>query len=420
MKKKTIYYKWGSNSDDILIPQLKARGYELTFIDTKCKDYTRDMSLAQEFILKINEIGAESVFSYDYFPILSLVCDTCKIPYYSWVYDSPHFTLYAKTTSLDCNRIGVFDRGLVEHLHDLGIENVFHKPLAVDPDFFAASIAKCKKDYSCDISFVGSLYTDAHEYYGALKNNDAIWKHLDSITSAQAFEYERNTIVEAPSGIHSMKNTCSLQERMDNIDCDNESDAVTEINVVDYLYGLMENHGLTLGDDYIQDKAGLVYDAVLGKHVTVLERRRLLEAISTLAKDKKYDFRLYTGSVIPKGSNLIYPAKRGGGYIDYISQMPSVFSKSRININITLKTIRTGIPLRALDILACGGFLLTDPQEELYEYFSEGEEFEAYRSIEECLEKIDFYLNHEEARSSIAQKGYEKCSERFALKHFTL
>ncbi len=49
--------------------------------------------------------------------------------------------------------------------------------------------------------------------------------------------------------------------------------------------------------------------------------------------------------------NAIY-----GGKIDYYDTMPSVFHNSKINLNITLKTIQTGIPLRAWDILGCGGF----------------------------------------------------------------
>ena len=52
---KLIYYKWGSNSDDILIPKLVSMGYDVTVIDTKCSDYTRDVHLAQEFIFKIKE-----------------------------------------------------------------------------------------------------------------------------------------------------------------------------------------------------------------------------------------------------------------------------------------------------------------------------------------------------------------------------
>ena len=57
--------------------------------------------------------GAEAVVSFNYFPIVSMICNTCQIPYYAWVYDCPHFTLYAKQIGLPCNHIGIFDREMV-------------------------------------------------------------------------------------------------------------------------------------------------------------------------------------------------------------------------------------------------------------------------------------------------------------------
>ena len=140
---RLIYYKWGSNSDDIMIHNLIRHGYDLTIIEATCSDYTRDMKLAQKFILKINEVNAEAVFSFDYFPILSMVCDTCKIQYYSWVYDSPHFTLYSKCTDMVCNHIGIFDRGLTNSLREIGIDTVYHVPLEADSEIFRSSIRTC-------------------------------------------------------------------------------------------------------------------------------------------------------------------------------------------------------------------------------------------------------------------------------------
>lgn len=81
----------------------------------------------------------------------------------------------------------------------------------------------------------------------------------------------------------------------------------------------------------------------------------------------RYKVNLYSGDkdVDIKGINQC-------GYVDYYSQMPAAFSQAKVNVNISLKTIRTGIPLRVLDILSCGGFLITNFQEELLEYFEPG------------------------------------------------
>lgn len=62
------------------------------------------------------------------------------------------------------------------------------------------------------------------------------------------------------------------------------------------------------------------------------------------------------------------------GYIDYMKEMPVMFANSKVNLNITLRNIRTGIPLRALDIMGAGGFLLTNYCYELSEYMNDGDD----------------------------------------------
>ena len=51
---------------------------------------------------------------------------------------------------------------------------------------------------------------------------------------------------------------------------------------------------------------------------------------------------------------------------------------------------------------------MTNYQAELPEYFEIGKDLEAYGSMEELLDKCQYYLNHEEQRTAIARSGYEK------------
>ena len=59
-------------------------------------------------------------------------------------------------------------------------------------------------------------------------------------------------------------------------------------------------------------------------------------------------------------------------------------------------------------MLGCGGFLLTNYQAELPSYFEIGKDLDAYESLPELLEKVQYYLTHEEERIEIAIHGYEK------------
>ena len=95
--------------------------------------------------------------------------------------------------------------------------------------------------------------------------------------------------------------------------------------------------------------------------------------------------------------------------------MPKIFHLSKINLNFTSKPIRTGLPLRLWDILGAGGFVLTNFQSEIPEYFEVGKELDIYASEEELIEKIRYYLEHEEERQTIARNGYQKAKEQYSL-----
>ena len=96
------------------------------------------------------------------------------------------------------------------------------------------------------------------------------------------------------------------------------------------------------------------------------------------------------------------------GPIDYYNDMPYVFRGSKINLNTTLRSIKTGIPLRVWDIMGNGGFLLTNYQEELLEYFEPDKDFVYYTDYEDLCEKVEYYLEHEEERKRIAASGCSK------------
>ena len=102
------------------------------------------------------------------------------------------------------------------------------------------------------------------------------------------------------------------------------------------------------------------------------------------------------------------------GEVHYMYEMPLVFKYSKINLNITLRSIRNGIPLRAMDIMGAGGFLLTNYQNDLSECFTIGEDLDIYTSPDDLLSKCEYYLSHEKERIEIAENGYQK-----VLNHYT-
>ena len=104
------------------------------------------------------------------------------------------------------------------------------------------------------------------------------------------------------------------------------------------------------------------------------------------------------------------------GHIDYYTQMPKIFRASKINLNISLKLIETGIPLRVLDVLGCNGFLITNYQQELLEYFEPEIDLVIYNDMVDLVTKVEYYLKHDNERNAIARNGYEKVKKLFNFK----
>ncbi len=63
---------------------------------------------------------------------------------------------------------------------------------------------------------------------------------------------------------------------------------------------------------------------------------------------------------------------------------------------------------RLYEATGVGTLLVTDWKEDLHEIFTPGKEVVAYRSPEECVELIQYYLRHEGERNAIAQAGQKR------------
>ncbi len=99
---------------------------------------------------------------------------------------------------------------------------------------------------------------------------------------------------------------------------------------------------------------------------------------------------------------------------DYWTETPWIYRNSLINLNLFHVQCLDSPTIRVYDILACGGFLLTEYRPCLEEEFSIGRDLETFRTPEELSEKVDYYLRHDSERTRIARNGQEK-----VLKHYT-
>lgn len=66
------------------------------------------------------------------------------------------------------------------------------------------------------------------------------------------------------------------------------------------------------------------------------------------------------------------------------------------------------IKARHFEIPACGGFVMTEPADDIESYYAPDREMVFYRTVPELAEKIRYYLAHEDERERIARAGYER------------
>lgn len=321
------------------------------------------------------------VFSFNFFSVIAEICHRYQMNYISWIVDSPHASLWSKAAKYDTNLIFDFDYLQGKRLQDFGNTQTYHLPLATDVELFQSVIkadaSKSQQKYSCDVAFMANLYDRSpHNLYDQVQYLPPyVSGYLDSLMKAQRQIWGVNLV-------HS--------------------------SITDKVWGeIRKNIILDLENEYEEQVYQSFIEGIIHKKIAQLERK---EVCSYLARH--FDFSLYSGS------NTSYDEKiNNRGYIDYVKEMPLVFHYSKININITLHSISTGIPLRVLDILACGGFCLTNYQEEIAAYFEDGVELVMYSDFNDMYDKISYYLAHEEERQAIARAGYEKVKSQFDYTH---
>ena len=86
----------------------------------------------------------------------------------------------------------------------------------------------------------------------------------------------------------------------------------------------------------------------------------------------------------------------------YYSELPEVFGKTKVNININNLQVITSVNQRVFDCPSSGGFLLTEWSEDLDELFSG--EYPSFREKEEFRDKLKYYQAKELERIKTVER----------------
>lgn len=369
---RVLFVEWNSLCQRDMTEEFLRRGWEVDFFSfpRESEDTRLNQDLAERLIHAAAAKSYDFVFSFNYFPVISLACNACRIKYVSWTFDSPFIQLYSNTIRFPYNYVFIFDRGTCEDLWAQGVETVYHLPMAVPVKRYDSysMTEDMQKFYKADISFVGSTYCEKkHRFYERLKGISEYTKgYLEGCIEIQKQIYG--------------------------------SFLLEKLLKPDIMEELMKVCPLKVNQDGFERLEWVYAHYFLAREVTARERSEILKRLS-----EQFKVHLYTYEETPH-----MPLVVNHGTAEVYQEAPMIYRSSRINLNISLRSILTGIPLRAVEIMGSGGFLLSNYQQELAEFFIPGEDFVFYEDEEDLCCKAEYYLTHEKERMEMAANGYEK------------
>lgn len=367
-----LFLEWDSFAHEYVVEEFRRADCKVNMFSWPfgSENMRNNESLSQRLLKELKENEYDFVFSFNFFPVAAKACNECGIKYVSWIYDTPYLLLYSKYTMLDTNYIYFFDKSLCYEFNKRGIKHAFYLPMAAPVETYDKlnHITEQAEKYQAEISFVGSTYNEERQnFYKYLSKVDGYTAgYLNAIMEMQKEVYGKFILEEllTDNVLRELKRVCPIRKEVDEWETD----------------------------------AWIYANYFLARKMTGEQRKESLQLLS-----ERYQVKLYTPEATPE-----LEAVQNCGPVDYMTQMPYVFKQSKINLNMTLRSIHTGIPLRAMDIMGCGGFLLTNYQDDFWDYFEPGVDYVFYSSREELLSLTEYYLTHEEERCEIAKNGYEK------------
>ncbi len=378
-----LMYRWKAYNYRDIEQTFLLLGHTVDNIEQELGSYDVSPEFERVIEEKIRGTHYDMVFTVNYFPLISNVCERTGVKYVSWTCDNPLISMYHESVFHACNYIFTFDKTNYLEFRGMGVKHIWYLPLAVDTERMDALLGAPEKPerrnatqdsemrkYRGDVAFVGSLYE--RNSYDKIKNRlpEYLRGYFDAVMEAQL-----------------------------NIGGANIVEPMLTTNILEQL---QEYFQLEKSEGSFSDLGLIFQTTVLGFKIAEIERRRALIELS-----KHYKVNVYSNSNVSDLLRIQYC-----GSVDYWSEMPKVFRMSKINLNFTIPNIKSGIPLRIWDVLGCGGFLLTNYQAEIPYYFKEGEDLVCFDGLEDLCEKVGYYLEHEEERKRIAWNGYHKVREK--------
>jgi len=151
---------------------------------------------------------------------------------------------------------------------------------------------------------------------------------------------------------------------------------------------------------------------MIEEEATIRSRLRFLEVLGGLPLTLFGDAGWGTGEHARSLSGCY-----AGRAVRYPGETAAVYARSDININLFHLQCEHSLSPRVYDVMACGGFLLSQYSPAFEEMFRIGEHLDTFADPSELLEKVHYYLARPNERREIAQRGQAEVLARHTATH---
>lgn len=316
------------------------------------------LAYSTDALLQLPTMKPDYLFTVNFNPYLSRAAEILKIPYIAWIVDTPCYDMYLDDIKNNYTFTFVYDFAVAKRLKERSNGNVFCLPVAINP----ARQPTATNEYIHDVSFVANLTVS--EYAAYIK---------PVLPSQDVQEFEQ--LIE-------QQDNCPSRYLLPTLLTDSHIDIIRKT----YSFNKMP---------FLTEVEKLAY--LLGREQSYRERIRYVHTLS----DAFTQMAVYGNNEWADNTHTYQ------GHAEHYQEMPTIFQKSKINLNITRTFVESGLPMRIFDIMAVGGFVVTNDKEDLHHLFTPGKDLVIFRDKQDLLDICHYYLAHEDERLAIATQGQQ-------------
>lgn len=367
-----ILYVYGLSTEKNIVQTLRKLQCDVMEYPEVQNTSNMDEEKINALVAYVKEHGITHLMSIHLIYNVAVAAYWAGIKYISVIWDAPYLKAYTVMGTLDNIWYSAFDKLDAERMRQGGCPHVMYQPLSVNRENILAWKKRflARRRYIHDISLIANLYED-NAYDRCLdllpENMQAYFR---SIFEEAAFKWDGVNRVYGKTG----------QE------------------ILEYMK--LVSPTLKINNPYNVEDVRYFEAIYLIRKLANIERVCVL---NLLAED--HDVYLYTYSEVDE---TLMPKVHRRPPVQVGEATSFIYAGTKINLNIALKGIEGGTTQRIMDIMGAGGFVLTNYCEETAELFEEDKEIVMFRTPEELIQKVNYYLEHEEEREQIARAGHER------------